>query len=423
MRAKLTDTLLLSLAKPGAWREVSDTHTPGLLAKISKSGTVILTVRARTRDGKRTSVKLGRWPTVGLAAARKTARTRLGEIAHGGDPVAAQHAARAERTARQALPTVALALERWRAARTAPGAKPRPWSPRYTAEVERLCVKFIEPTLGRRLLADATRADWTGMIAAERSRRPATATWLYQLASAFLAHAEAHGWIASHPLPRRGLAVIAPKASPRGRALADTELVRVWHAADALPAKPHVFTHLLITTGCRVSEAAGIAAGEIDFATGRWTIPAERAKNRTAITLPLPEGLANELRALLPVNPAPGYRLLGSIAGSGLSGVSSIKRRLDAASGVTGWVMHDLRRTARTGMTRLGIIAEHAEAALNHVSGRSQLNRTYNVHDYAPEVLAALGAWQTHVLALVGPDIAGTEPLSAAIVPPRAAAQ
>lgn len=95
------------------------------------------------------------------------------------------------------------------------------------------------------------------MIEPERSKRPATATWLYQLTSAFLSHAEAHGWIATHPLPRRGLAVIAPKAPPRGRALTNAELVRVWHAADILPAKPRAFVHLQVLTAWRVSEAAG----------------------------------------------------------------------------------------------------------------------------------------------------------------------
>ena len=60
-----------------------------------------------------------------------------------------------------------------------------------------------------------------------------------------------------------------------------------------------------------------------------------------------------------------------------------------------------LRRTARTGMTRLGVSRDHAEAALNHISGRSALERTYDWHDFAPEVIAALGTWQEHLAKLV----------------------
>ena len=52
-------------------------------------------------------------------------------------------------------------------------------------------------------------------------------------------------------------------------------------------------------------------------------------------------------------------------------------------------------------MTRLGVPREHAEAAINHVSGRSALERTYDRHDYAAEIVAALGRWQEHVARLV----------------------
>jgi hypothetical protein len=53
-------------------------------------------------------------------------------------------------------------------------------------------------------------------------------------------------------------------------------------------------------------------------------------------------------------------------------------------------------------MTRLGVPRDHAEAAINHVSGRTKLERTYDRHDYAPEVIAALTLWQGHVAGLVG---------------------
>jgi hypothetical protein len=89
------------------------------------------------------------------------------------------------------------------------------------------------------------------------------------------------------------------------------------------------------------------------------------------------------------------------VPGGGLRGFSKLKTRLDALSGVKAWRWHDLRRTARTGMTRLGVPREHAEAAINHVSGRSALERTYDRHDYAAEAAAALARWQAHVAGLV----------------------
>jgi hypothetical protein len=92
----------------------------------------------------------------------------------------------------------------------------------------------------------------------------------------------------------------------------------------------------------------------------------------------------------------------------------SSKRGSTLCLGWRGWRWHDLRRTARTGMTRLGVPRDHAEAAINHVSGRSALERTYDRHDYAGEIVSALGCWQAHVAGLVAGASAG------AVVPTRA---
>ena len=114
--------------------------------------------------------------------------------------------------------------------------------------------------------------------------------------------------------------------------------------------------------------------------------------------------------------PSPTLQLLGGIEGSGLRGFSRLKHRLDELSGVGNWCWHRLsRRTARTGMTRLGVPRDHAEAALNHISGRSTMQQTYDQHDFAPEVIAASSRWQAHVEGLVAPS-------SRAVIRPRFAA-
>ena len=167
-------------------------------------------------------------------------------------------------------------------------------------------------------------------------------------------------------------------------------------------------------TAAREMEVADIATGEIDMDGAFWTIPGTRTKNRRGIVLPLHSLLVDDLRAVWPGHgDAAGrnWRLLGDIAGSGLRGFSKLKTKVDKDSGVVGWRWHDLRRTARTGMTRLGVSRDHAEAALNHVSGRSALERTYDRHDFAPEVIVAVQRWQAHVATLV------TSPPSAEIVP------
>ena len=206
----------------------------------------------------------------------------------------------------------------------------------------------------------------------------------------------------------------------RVRVLTDAELVEVWQATEGESAKARAFIRLLILTAAREMEIADLATGEIDRAAGLWRLPEGRAKNGTGYTLPLGPLASAEVAAVWPAHDAQAgvnWRLLGTIAGNGFRGFSKLKGRIDAtiaakraedaaAAGaepkvMSGWRWHDLRRTARTGMTRLGVPRDHAEAAINHISGRSALERTYDRHDYAAEIAAALTRWQAHVAALV----------------------
>jgi integrase len=397
VQREITDTWLRSQKPPQSGRlEVWDTRARGLVLRVTPAGAVTWAVRARTKNGKRTRAKLGVWPAVGIAEARKRALAVLAVIHGGGDPVATRRALQAEREASLSEPTVSARLEQWQQAR-------RPeWSRRYAAEVARLCAKEIEPKLGRKALSATIRQDWTEVVAAKHRRAPGTGAWLYGLISSFLSFAEAHGWIAAPLLPRKGGPIIAPRVASRQRALSDEELLRIWHATDALSPKGRAYVRLSILTTARQMEVADIAVGEIDRGKARWAIPRERAKNRQAITLPLDVLALAELSSVWPAEKvAPTYRLLGDIEGHGLRGFSRLKRRVDALSGVDGWCWHDLRRTARTCLTRLGIPRDHAEAALNHIGGQTALERTYDRHDYAPEVIAALSRWQAHVARLV----------------------
>ena len=76
--------------------------------------------------------------------------------------------------------------------------------------------------------------------------------------------------------------------------------------------------------------------------------------------------------------------------------------QLDARCGVTGWRLHDLRRTVATGMADIGVQPHIIEAVLNHVSGhKGGVAGIYNRANYAAEKAAALARWDEHVSALV----------------------
>jgi integrase len=378
---------------------------------MTPTGAATWSIRTRTADGKQTRPKLGTWPAMGITDARKAALGALSAVQAGADPVKEKRAARAARKAEAAERSVADALAEWQAVKAAdPQA---PWSASYAAEVARVAERDIIPRLGKRKLARTTRPDWTALVSAKRKATPAMAAALYRILASFLGHAEAEGWIALPMLPRKGAAKLAPMPQARERVLTDAELAAVWHAADREPPKLRAFMRLLILTAARESEVADLSAGELDLEAGRWAIPGERTKNRAGYVVPLSPLALAELRAVWPAeDPGAEHMLLGRLAGSGFRGFSKLKARTDATLAAAaakaglpeppGWRWHDLRRTARTGMTRLGVPRDHAEAAINHLSGRSKLERTYDRHDYAPEVIAALTLWQAHVAGLVG---------------------
>ncbi len=437
----LNDAWLRAVQPPADGRlEVGDTHVPGLVFRLTKAGAASWVFRGRTRDGRSTRIKLGDYlpgkvdSGMSLGAAREAARDAAAALRTGGDPVEEKRQARADRIRRKAAAaeaageTVYARIAEWRAAREAdPSA---PWSPRYAAEVGRVCDQAVIPILGAKLLRDTTRQDWTGLIqgwkrtVTTRRKRPAekrkagapvkdgvgASAFLYRTVSAFLNFAEAQGWIDTPLLPRKGAGLIAPPPPARERVLTDAEIVAVWKAADRESPKLRAFVRLLILTAAREAEVADMEAGEIDLAAGRWRIPGARTKNGIGYTVPLSAQAVAEIRAVWPEDEPPAdAKILGRVAGSGFKGFGKLKLRTDKAAKVAGWRWHDLRRTARTGMTRLGVPRDHAEAAINHVSGRTKLERTYDRHDYADEVIAALTLWQAHVAGLLGQ--------SAAVVP------
>lgn len=398
VRRDLNDAFLRTLRPPASGRlELRDARTPNLLLRVS-ARSMVWSVRARTRDGKRTNVTLGTYPAVGLAEARRRALATLADIHRGADPVAEKRTARAEREARRTAPTVADRLEQWQ------HAKAGRWSDRYAREVARIAAREIVPALGARPLAETGRADWTALV--ERKRRagaPAAASLLLRVVSAFLSYAEAAGWIERSPLPRRA-AMLAPPPAARERTLADAELAALWRVSAALAPKPRAIVRLLILTGARRAEIGGLALGELDLEAGRWTLPAARAKNRRPLVRPLGPLALAELRAVLPAGPvAPTWRIFGSVGAEPYAGWSKLKRRLDELAPELGaWRWHDLRRTVRTGLARLGVDRDTAELALGHVSHRSTVERIYDRSDPTPAIAAALRRWHAHVAGSIG---------------------
>ena len=156
----------------------------------------------------------------------------------------------------------------------------------------------------------------------------------------------------------------------------------------------------MLLTAQRESEVAGMRWSELDLEGRVWIIPGARAKNNKLHIVHL-NALAIEVLDQVP-------RIVDQdlvFSGNGrtpVSGFSSAKGRLDAAMGVTDWVLHDLRRTATTGLAQLGIAPHVADRVLNHTAGTIRgVAATYNRFQYLEERKAALDDWGRQVEQLV----------------------
>lgn len=138
---------------------------------------------------------------------------------------------------------------------------------------------------------------------------------------------------------------------------------------------------------------------ELDLAAAEpiWPIPGARTKNGKAHIVPLTLAAVKILDSLPRFTSAFVFPARGKPE-QAYSGHSKGKRSLDAAAGIHDWTLHDLRRTAATGMARAGVAPHVVERILNHVSGTFKgVAGVYNRFGYLPEMREALEVWEAHL--------------------------
>ena len=152
----------------------------------------------------------------------------------------------------------------------------------------------------------------------------------------------------------------------------------------------------LILTGQRRGETAALQSSWIKADT--ITLPKEITKNGREHTFPIGTMAAS----ILAEHSTSGSLFLARWKQTNFSGWSKSKAALDKLSGVSGWTLHDLRRTFATNLAALGTPIHVTERLLNHVSGtQSGIVAVYQRHSYMPEMRKAVEAWERHLRALV----------------------
>jgi integrase len=310
-----------------------------------------------------------------LEGARKRARALLGAVAHDRDPLQERRTAVSrERDSFQSVAESYFARE---------GKKLRSAEDR-----RRALARLVYPVMGARAIADIRRSDIVRLLdKIEDNSGPVMADrTLAYIRKVFNWHAGRSDDFNS-PIVR-GMARTSGKERARTRILTDEEIRAVWKAAEG----PFgALVRFLLLTGARKSEAAKLTWDEIK--DGVWLLPAARNKVKQELARPL-SGAAQKLVDGLP--------RMGRYVFTPISGLYRLKAQLDVASGVTGWTLHDLRRTARSLLSRAGIAPDIAERCLGHVI--AGVRGIYDRHEYHEEKKRAFEALSAQIERIVDPQ-------------------
>ena len=188
-------------------------------------------------------------------------------------------------------------------------------------------------------------------------------------------------------------------AEARDRLLSDAEIAKFWTATDIVGAPFGAALKLLLLTGGRLNEVARMTRAELSDDLAIWSLPSARTKNRRSHIVPLAP-LARAVLAGIDDNDC--GLIFTSNGVTPISGWSKIKARLDTEMRIPPWRIHDLRRTAVTGMAEIGVAPHVIELVVNHVSGaRAGVAGIYNRSELLAERRAALERWSQHVEGIV----------------------
>ena len=381
-KIKITNAVLERLKPPAVGQvDYFDSAYPGLALRITAKGVKSWTYFGRVH-GKIKRATLGRYPDLSLAKARRKAGETADAMRQGIDPAAAKRAQRA--AVRDNFEGV---LTEW--------LKRDQAENRSHAEVKRLIERETLPAWRGRLMSTITRRDVLDCIDAVVDRgSPIMARRLHAHLHRLFRWSVGRGIITANPM--EGMEKPGSETQ-RDRVLSDAELASVWRAAEKVgwPFGPVV--RLLILTGARRQEIAGLRWEEI-FGDN-IELSGSRTKVGEAHTIPL-STVALDLIATLPRIGNSAY-LFSTSGKTPVSGWTRSKELLDKAiiefndvRALSDWRLHDLRRTVATGLQRLGVGLQVTEAVLGHVGGsRAGIVGVYQRHEYAEEKKAALEAW------------------------------
>jgi integrase len=394
MRIELTDLAIRALKPTGKQEVYLCSKTPNFGVRVSQKGTKSFFVLL---DKPRRRVHLGKFPAKSLQDARKEAK----RLSLTPEPQGSSQ-------------TISEAFETYLASYIKPSYRPRP-----AAEVERLIRKHAKP-LWNHAINTLEAKHFTPILDA---LKPSEANHLYGVLRTFFNWCDRRDY---GPNPLRKLPK-PHKEKSRSRVLSEAELKKIWHACEDDSFGKIV--RMLILTGQRRGEIAALQTewisekphashdGAADYTSYSITFPPHITKNGEEHTIPLsPLSIAIIQAATRSLSPpsqitepqpqtvrtsSPNSTLLfpSERTGKVLIGFQKLKRELDKRSGVTGWCLHDLRRSFSTIHAEIGTPPYITEALLNHKTSEhlTPIARVYNRYRWLKEMREAMDNYDAHL--------------------------
>jgi integrase len=357
-----------------------DERLIGFALAVYPSGKKMFLIQYRVKSSRRSRrMTIGHAQRLDLDVARKRGRELLAHVDLGRDPLTEQR--RASVSTFRALAENYLTRE---------GQKLR-----TAAKRRAILERAVFPVLGDLPVENIKRSDVIRLLdKIEDDAGPVAADASLSIVRRILSWHEARVDDYRSPI---GRGMNRSDREARDRVLTDDEIRSLWGSSESFTRPWGAFTRLLLLTAARRTELAQMTRDEVSGAL--WTLPAERVKNDKQLVLPLSRA-AQEIIAAIPTLDR--CRFIFTIDGRRpISGFSKAKAAIDKASGVTGWTFHDLRRTARTLLSRAGVDADTAERCLGHAIGG--VRGLYDRHKYEEQMRVAFEKLANMIEQIVDP--------------------
>jgi integrase len=395
-RVSLTDRFVAGVKSKDQTDYFDDrASTRGLALRVSKGGRKTWTLLfTPPGEAKRARMTLGTYPATSLAQARTLAIEARGHLEQGQDPRAVLAA-----QATGAM-TVGAIIESFLEKHARPNL-------RSAEEIERRLAKNVTPVIGSVKLADLHRRDMNRVVdpVLKRDSR-VEAGRVFEDLRAVVRWAVARGDMDHNPFD----GMKKPNGStPRDRMLSDDEIVKVWSDLRTVLSRSSAcqrIVKLCLVTGQRVGEVSGLETAELDLDARTWIIPGARTKNGHKHVVPLSDAAIKIIRQALADAGKDAEFVFPNKDGTGpLSPLVVAKTLLRAQERfrLAHWTAHDLRRSAASGMARLGVPPIVRGHILNHrtITKAGVTLGVYDQYDYAKEKREALDLWASRLEALV----------------------